>query len=623
MSTGPDAPADLEAAREVLRRHFGHDDFRPGQDEAVERVLSGEDFIIVMPTGAGKSACYQVPALLRSGLTLVVSPLIALMKDQVEALQARGLPAELVNSTQSAAEQRRHLEAAANGELRMLYVAPERLGAPSFLQAMERAELSFLAIDEAHCVSQWGHDFRPAYGNGLRRFLEQRREQGFRGQVVALTATATERVRRDVSDVLGLDPDRALVTGFRRDNLRLLSRRRDRRRDRLDQVLQVVQGVGGSGIVYCARRKDVEEVTGELIGEGLSAVGYHAGLPDEERSRVQDQFLSGQVPIIAATNAFGMGIDKPDIRFVVHHSLPGSIEAYYQEAGRAGRDGKTSYCVLVHGNSDPHLHRFFLEVSCPPDDAVHDTWLGLKRLNEDELDRSVADIASLCGVPEHQCGGALRILQDARLIARTDGPGRRRSLQVLEAELPQRDVAERLAPLLERMEARRERGEERLDRIVHYAHCRQCRHGFLLSYFGDRSLRECPACDNCRGWKDEGPSPSSSRRRSSGSRRKSGGGGLTDDNLDLARRAALQAATMLHGRFGVGVLALVLRGSRSKKVLGSGLDEAPAYGELSRLSADQVRGVIDGLLNEGLIEQSGGPYPVLLLSEDGRLQAER
>ena len=699
------ATTPLDDARRILREVFGHDDFRPGQDEAVSRVLAGEDFVIVMPTGAGKSACYQIPALVRPGLTLVLSPLIALMKDQVESLKAKGVAAEFVNSSIPASEQWRRLEAAARGEVKLLYVAPERLAAPSFLRALESAELSMLAVDEAHCISQWGHDFRPAYDHGLREFLKRLpRLQGKRPQVIGLTATATPPVRRDVALVLGQDKDRVFVTGFKRENLRLLARRCDRKADRIDQVLEIAKGVGGCGIVYCGTRRDVEDVTDNLRTEGLDAAGYHAGLPDEERAGVQDSFLSGAVPIIVATNAFGMGIDKPDIRFVIHYSLPGSIEAYYQEAGRAGRDGGTSYCVLVHGSSDRFLHEFFLDGSCPPEKSVLDVYEALRIMPAGVIERASSSIAAAAGIKDIQSNGVLRMLEEGGLIERLDdrdnpaqvrfdgdiaeavaalpNPSKRRRVVewiaerfspapgavtpikpgLLEADLglPRetflrilreleesgladtkppfrgrgilvRDrslsdpdaVREKLTEQLTRSAARRKRGEERIDKMAHYAYQKGCRHRFLLEYFGDSSEARCAACDNCCGWEreDRRASDSAPRRRRGATPKRSRA--LDEDQMAEARGAALAVVASLHQRFGLGVVKLVLRGSKSKKLTGQGLDRHESYAALARLSSGQVEEVLAGLQADGQIETSDGPYPVVLLTEEGALEAGR
>jgi ATP-dependent DNA helicase RecQ len=700
--TAEPAPPDLEAARDLLRRVFGHADLRPGQDEAVARVLSGEDLTIVMPTGAGKSACFQLPALLRPGLTLVVSPLIALMKDQVEALQARGVAADLVNSTVPAAEQWRRLDAAASGRAKLLYVAPERLAAPSFRRAMDRTRVDLVAVDEAHCISQWGHDFRPAYLT-IAEFLSTLRKgpEARRPQVVALTATATPRVRADIAEQLGLDPERILVTGFHRPELRLLARRCDAKTARVEQVLRIARGVGGSGIVYCGTRKDVEEVADALGAAGLGVVAYHAGLDDAARTQAQDAFLLGRTPVIVATNAFGMGIDKPDIRFVVHHALPGSVEAYYQEAGRAGRDGKTSYCVLLHGAADRHLHEFFVEGSNPPDPAVHAVLAALRRVPGDVLTMPHEDLAEAAGVPEIQVGGALRILEDAGLVERLDDrdnpahvrllgaptqllerlppgtqrralldwivvrlgataggvvavapglvesdlglaretllrvlrelaeagvadvrpPARGRGIVVTGRSLAVPEVRRRLAPQLERAAARRDRAMERLDKVEHYARARSCRHAFLLRYFGDARRVECRSCDNCCGWHAAEPASGRSAASPPLLRARAGRGSAGVD-LDGVRPLALRAVADLRGRYGLGMAKLVLRGSRARKVLSARLDASPAYGVLARLREEQVEGVLDALETEGLVETTGGPYPLASLTEEGRMRLQ-
>ncbi|MBV9772595.1 MAG: ATP-dependent DNA helicase RecQ, partial [Gemmatimonadetes bacterium] len=320
----------LERAREVLHRYWGYADFRPGQDQAVSNVLSGGDSLTIMPTGGGKSLCYQVPAMMLPGLTIVVSPLISLMKDQVDALDARGLPATFLNSTLSGGEMAARLNGAERGEYKLLYIAPERFDSESFQDRLARLDVSLLAVDEAHCVSEWGHDFRPSY---LR--LGRVREALGNPPIAALTATATEEVRRDIVRQLGLHRPETLVAGFDRRNLNwhVLRAKNDSEKDRL--LLRLLRGREGSSIVYAATRKNVDALTSLLNGVGVRAVGYHAGIPDAERKRIQEAFMTGEVPTVVATNAFGMGIDKSDVRIVVHYNMPGNLEAYYQEAGRA------------------------------------------------------------------------------------------------------------------------------------------------------------------------------------------------------------------------------------------------------------------------------------------------
>jgi ATP-dependent DNA helicase RecQ len=419
-----DAPADptLDRAREVLHRCWGYPDFRPGQDQAVRNVLSGRDSLTVMPTGGGKSLCYQVPAMMLPGVTIVVSPLISLMKDQVDTLDARGLPATFINSTLSGGEMAARLNGAERGEYKLLYVAPERFDAESFQDRLSRLNVSLLAVDEAHCVSEWGHDFRPSY---LR--LGRVREALGNPPVAALTATATEEVRRDIVRQLDLREPEVLVTGFDRRNLNwhVLRAKNDSEKDRL--LLKLLRGREGSAIVYASTRKSVDALTSLLNGVGTRAVGYHAGLVDGERKRIQEAFMSGEVPAVVATNAFGMGIDKSDVRIVVHYNMPGNLEAYYQEAGRAGRDGGPSECVLLHAYPDRFTHEFFIEQSNPPRKVVEQVMRGLR----DGMDSSglfsvpipefAATLSGMKG--DRQVYSSLRILQDYGLVRQSPAGG--------------------------------------------------------------------------------------------------------------------------------------------------------------------------------------------------------
>lgn len=344
-------------AQDILKQYFGYSAFRPGQDALVSHILEGRDTLGIMPTGAGKSICYQVPALAFSGLTLVISPLISLMKDQVGALHESGVAAAYLNSALSAPEMREVIANAREGRYKLLYIAPERLTTPDFLDFACQTEISMVTIDEAHCISQWGQDFRPSY----LKILDFLRLLPHRPLVSAFTATATAAVRDDVIRALGLRDPFVLTTGFDRPNLYFSVEQPSSKPQALLRLLAV--RTGKSGIVYCATRKTVEDVCDMLRVKGLGATRYHAGLPAEERQRNQDDFLYDRAPVMVATNAFGMGIDKSNVSFVVHYNMPKNMESYYQEAGRAGRDGEAADCILLYSPQDVRTGQFLIERS--------------------------------------------------------------------------------------------------------------------------------------------------------------------------------------------------------------------------------------------------------------------
>ena len=364
---------------EALKRYFGHAQFRPGQEALVDALLSGRDVLGVMPTGAGKSVCYQLPALLLPGVSLVISPLISLMKDQVAALGQAGIPAALLNSTLSQEEYRDTLRRARRGEYKLLYVAPERLTAPAFLSLAQEADISLAAVDEAHCVSQWGQDFRPGY-LGIPEFLERLPR---RPVVGAFTATAPDPAKEDIRRLLLLESPLSLTTGFDRPNLFFET---VRPWDKDGYLKRFLAGrPGQSGIVYCATRKTVEAVCAALTAEGIAATRYHAGLPDGERRQNQEDFVYDRARVMVATNAFGMGIDKSNVGFVVHYNMPKDVESYYQEAGRAGRDGAYAHCALLFGEGDVRTARFLINnasenETLDPDDRERLRLRDLRRL---------------------------------------------------------------------------------------------------------------------------------------------------------------------------------------------------------------------------------------------------
>ena len=347
----------MPTAQEILKQYFGYDSFRPGQDELVQAILSGRDTLGIMPTGAGKSICYQVPALALPGLTLVISPLISLMKDQVGALNEAGVPAACINSALSFEEMRDALYFAGRGEYKLLYVAPERLTAPFFLDFARRVPISMVTVDEAHCISQWGQDFRPSY----LKILDFLAALPQRPLVSAFTATATAEVRDDIIRALDLEDPFVITTGFDRPNLYFAVEKPSSKPSAL--LAHLLQRRDKSGIVYCSTRKTVEEVCDMLLSRGLPATRYHAGLDPEERLANQDDFLYDRKTIMVATNAFGMGIDKADVRFVIHYNMPRDLESYYQEAGRAGRDGDPADCLLLYSGQDVITARWMIEHS--------------------------------------------------------------------------------------------------------------------------------------------------------------------------------------------------------------------------------------------------------------------
>lgn len=368
---------DQVAALGALKRYFGYDSFRPGQSGLVDAILAGRDVLGVMPTGAGKSVCYQIPATLLPGVTIVISPLISLMRDQVDALNDAGIPAAYVNTTQGGDEQAMVLAQAAQGDIKLLYVAPERLETERFRNFATRVPISLVAVDEAHCVSQWGQDFRSSY-LGIGEFIAG---LPARPTVAAFTATATERVRRDIIGILGLNAPQVTVTGFDRENLYFDVLKIETKYKAAWVARYVAEHPDESGIVYCATRKETEALAAALnhtvpalrgaaggsaadsvMRDGPAAVAYHGGMPADVRNQAQRDFVTDAVPVVVATNAFGMGIDKSNVRYVIHHNMPESIEAYYQEAGRAGRDGEPSRCTLLWNESDIVTRRRLLDM---------------------------------------------------------------------------------------------------------------------------------------------------------------------------------------------------------------------------------------------------------------------
>ncbi|WP_314008522.1 ATP-dependent DNA helicase RecQ [Rubrivirga sp. S365] len=599
-----------EAVRRALREHFGFDDLRPGQADALRPVLDGQDTLVVMPTGAGKSLVYQLGALLKpDGVTVVVSPLIALMKDQVDALTRRGVAAAYVNSSQTADEQRDVLARLRRGELAMIYAAPERLRVPSFQRSLREAHVALLAVDEAHCVSQWGHDFRPDYLN-----IAAAREAMGSPPCVALTATATSRVQDDIAAQLQLRHPAHLVTGFNRPNLRFEVKQtatKKQKRRVLKQFLDEHQGE--AGLIYVGTRKDCEAVAQFVRDEtGRPCEAYHAGLPDAERSHVQEQFIAGRLDTVVATNAFGMGVDRGDVRFVAHWSIPSNLEAYYQEAGRAGRDGRPATALLLYAPQDRQLKEWFIEQGAPTVDDLRRVWGYVKRAAKnaappEDGERAETDgdfllrMSDALGIHGAKLPNVLSRLRRAGALAEREdrmGAGR---------WVPQAWDATAVSQALKSIEKHSGDQSASLLGIVRYAQSSDCRRRTILDHFGDDAATDVdPAecCDACRtNARLKGDAPDE----------------LPDwDALPMNSRVALgllDAVRRLRWPVGRVTLAKILAGSKAK-----GMDKYerhPYYGRLQTIGQGAADGIYKDLLLKGYLRIGGDEYPVIELTPLG------
>jgi ATP-dependent DNA helicase RecQ len=479
----------LAGLRRTLRRQFGFRSLREGQEEVIRSVMAGQDTLAIMPTGAGKSLCYQLPGVELPGTTVIVSPLISLMKDQVDKLHELGIEAAQVNSTLTASEENETLEAIEKEQRDFVFTTPERLAQPEFLETLKTNRVTLFVIDEAHCISEWGHDFRPAYLS-LRQAIEALGNP----PVLALTATATEQVVEDILERLGRPGMEVVDTGLYRENLDLeVFPAPDEERKRA-QLARLLRESAGMGIVYVSTVKHCEEVFEYLEGLGVPVARYHGRVGSRERRQNQDRFMAGELKAMIATNAFGMGIDKPDIRFVIHYNLPGSLESYYQEAGRAGRDGERARCILLYQPEDRNTQLFFISGSYPKPEQFKDAYRALERLGAGaEADGEVpfADLRQTVGrLAKTKLQVVLETLKEMDLVAESS-PGVYRVRQKgLDATA--------LEELARRYQARGESDRDRLRRMVLYAQTALCRWNFLVGYFGEEvSWDHCGHCDNC------------------------------------------------------------------------------------------------------------------------------
>lgn len=493
----------------ALKHYFGYTSFREGQEDLIDKLLSGQDVLAIMPTGAGKSLCFQIPALLHCGVTLVISPLISLMKDQVNALIQAGVRGAYINSSLSPQQCRIALERARAYHYKIIYVAPERLLTEEFLSFARQTEIALVAVDEAHCVSQWGQDFRPSYLK-ISRFLNLLPQ---RPVVGAFTATATAEVQQDIIQFLELEKPAQIVTGFDRKNLYFAV---EKPKDKFQSLLgHLAEAKEKSAIIYCATRKTVEEISYRLNEEGYAATRYHAGLADTERRQNQEDFLFDRKNVMVATNAFGMGIDKSNVGLVVHYNMPKNLESYYQEAGRAGRDGSEARCILLFSQGDVAINQFLIE-------------------NNKEND--MLDV----------------VMQE----------------QV------------------------RAKERERLQQMTFYCQTSGCLRHYILHYFGEKGMDYCGKCSNCCEQFEQ-------------------------VNITMMAQIFLAAVKETGQQYGAKILIDMLRGSKNQRLLQNGLTTQPSYGLLAKEKESFCLEVVNQLILDGYLQNSGGPFPMLRLTLKG------
>lgn len=489
----------MENALNLLKTYYGYQSFKKGQEQIIRSILSGHDTLGIMPTGGGKSVCYQIPSLVFSGTTLVISPLISLMKDQVDSLSNLGIPAAFINSSLTQRQLRERISEAEKGQYKLLYVAPERLESESFRGLLQSLSITMLAIDEAHCVSQWGHDFRRSYLH-IGTFIE---EMPIRPVITAFTATATEEVKQDIIKLLGLKNENAFVTGFDRDNLSFEVRRGENKKDFILDYLR--DNKEEAGIIYAATRKEVDSIYELLEKKGFNVGKYHAGMKDWEREVNQEAFLYDETKVMVATNAFGMGIDKSNVRYVIHYNMPKNMESYYQEAGRAGRDGAPGECILLFSPQDIIIQKFLIEQSI---------FSPIRKNNE----------------------------------------------------------------------------YQKLQQMADYCHTDRCLRKYILEYFGETV--DYQSCDNCSNCSQE----------------------LEIVDITIEAQKAFSCMRRMKERFGIKLVAEVLKGSKIKKIRELGFDRLSTYGLMSMNTEKEIVDLLNLLVAEGYIHLTEGKYPVAKLS---------
>jgi ATP-dependent DNA helicase RecQ len=582
---------DLERA---LRDHFGFDRFRPNQREVIEHALARRHTLAVLPTGLGKSLCYQLPAQLMSGLTLVISPLIALMQDQVEAMARRGFKnVTYLNSALSPSEIGRRFGDIERGLYKLVYIAPERCDSPRFQQLVRQTEIALVVIDEAHCISQWGHDFRPHYRTMLARLPELKR-----ATFLALTATATPEVQRDIIAALALPDIQRVIADFNRPNLHFETFHIDDRASKDKRMLDLLSSADGAAIVYASTRKEAATVHQLLESRGFKSALYHAGLDAAKRSEAQRRFLQGDCRVIAATVAFGLGIDKPDVRRVIHYNVPGSLENYYQEAGRGGRDGERAVCTLLYSQFDVRIQRFLLEQSCPEPQTMLQIY-GLLR-NAHPLAVAASDLVTASRKQEIAVNAALQSLYEQKWAQITaDGKYQVENPEIAQPKIETHSLRER-----------RRRAEDRLRKMIAYALDAQCRRSQILGYFGQNFSPPCDGCDVCASTTEAAPTPDGTAPEPAVEL-------IASSASDRIARIILQTVADFGGRLGRTLIADILAGSKRKRIAELNLDQADHYGALRLHTQERTLKWIDELIAQRLLKTTAEEYPRLMITERG------
>ncbi len=644
----------------ILQQRFNLPAFRKGQREIIDAILAGEDVLGIMPTGGGKSICYQIPALIFDNVSIVISPLIALMKDQVDALRVLKIPATFINSTLNIDEAQQRIDDVRRGHYKLLYIAPERFYSAAFMKLISQIKVSFVAIDEAHCISQWGHDFRPSY-------LKLKTIINYIGNppVAAFTATATKEVREDILKQLDRPSAKIFISGFDRPNLKYFAAVLSNE-EKNKEMLRILPTIKGSGIVYVSTQRAVDDISEMLNEMGIKAIGYHGGMDKVKRHQAQDKWLNNDAPVIVATNAFGMGIDKFDVRFVLHYNMPGSLEAYYQEAGRAGRDGKISYCILFYNYQDRKLQEFFIENNYPPQAVLEEVYNFLFDLEREDIYLTYREIGEACSANEMSVASAVKLFEQYGILQRMNRQtvtfqvdfniDEKRALKkVARADIQKRIVswllpydgepvplenllnAEKITheqfsnaireiehkgiliytpPFRGRgikitskrvpwdkigidfkiYEERMQRQYEKLDQLEKYIEKRICRRKYLLAYFGEKYPKN--NCRACDVCLNWHPQATENAADQYG-------------NVSASQKTILDCIEEFDGTYGVTTIASLLTGLDYQRFKKNGLDRSHYFGLLKGMDRKKVIAIIYQLIREGRVIKSEDEYPIL------------